>query len=204
MKSPDCTASGPEHRQPHPARDCSVHPRAFDYVRNQTATTTWPYASYQPGGVFMISSISTANRPRSMPIPIRLCCGDTRPPATDRHQVWLRHSAVRRLHRASGWEGIRSCSTLFLWRAASKSPPSKDGRTALGKTVQTAWQEVDWPQLRLLPVRAKIMAATALLKESPHPDEAQILCAMDGILCRCGTYTHRSRYRRRRKCREVQ
>jgi isoquinoline 1-oxidoreductase alpha subunit len=32
------------------------------------------------------------------------------------------------------------------------------------------------------------MVAAALLAEHPHPSEAQIVAAMDGILCRCGTY----------------
>jgi len=32
------------------------------------------------------------------------------------------------------------------------------------------------------------MAATALLKENPEPDEEQIREAMNGNLCRCGTY----------------
>jgi isoquinoline 1-oxidoreductase alpha subunit len=34
----------------------------------------------------------------------------------------------------------------------------------------------------------QIMAATALLSETPHPSDAQITAAMDGNLCRCGTY----------------
>jgi len=34
----------------------------------------------------------------------------------------------------------------------------------------------------------QIMAAAALLKETPHPSESQIAAAMDGVLCRCGTY----------------
>jgi isoquinoline 1-oxidoreductase alpha subunit len=32
------------------------------------------------------------------------------------------------------------------------------------------------------------MTATALLKENPSPGDAQIATAMDGVLCRCGTY----------------
>jgi isoquinoline 1-oxidoreductase alpha subunit len=32
------------------------------------------------------------------------------------------------------------------------------------------------------------MSATALLKENPHPNESQISAAMEGNLCRCGTY----------------
>ncbi|HEV2471932.1 MAG TPA: (2Fe-2S)-binding protein, partial [Chthonomonadales bacterium] len=34
-----------------------------------------------------------------------------------------------------------------------------------------------------------IMAAAGLLKRNPHPDEAAIRSAMNGNLCRCGTYT---------------
>ena len=34
----------------------------------------------------------------------------------------------------------------------------------------------------------QIMAAAALLKEHPNPTDEQIHTAMDGVLCRCGTY----------------
>jgi len=57
----------------------------------------------------------------------------------------------------------------------------------LGKTVQSAWQEVDVPQCGYCQ-SGQIMAATALLKDIPHPSESEITAAMDGILCRCGTY----------------
>jgi len=33
-----------------------------------------------------------------------------------------------------------------------------------------------------------VMTAAALLKQTPHPTEAQILEALDGNLCRCGTH----------------
>jgi len=32
------------------------------------------------------------------------------------------------------------------------------------------------------------MAAAALLKSTPHPDDADIDAAMAGNICRCGTY----------------
>jgi len=41
--------------------------------------------------------------------------------------------------------------------------------------------------VRLLPV-GQIMQAAALLGHTPHPTDAQIVAAMDGNLCRCGTY----------------
>jgi isoquinoline 1-oxidoreductase alpha subunit len=34
----------------------------------------------------------------------------------------------------------------------------------------------------------QIMSAAALLAKTPKPTEAQIDAAMDGNLCRCGTY----------------
>jgi len=83
---------------------------------------------------------------------------------------------------------VRSCVTPVSM-ASGKQVSTIEGlvETALGKTVQTAWREVDVPQCGYCQ-SGQIMAATALLKEHPHPSEAQITAAMDGILCRCGTY----------------
>lgn len=83
---------------------------------------------------------------------------------------------------------IRSCVTPVA-TVRGKQVTTIEGlaETALGKTVQTAWQEVDVPQCGYCQ-SGQIMAATALLKENPHPDEAQISAAMNGNLCRCGTY----------------
>lgn len=83
---------------------------------------------------------------------------------------------------------IRSCVTPVSM-ASGKQVTTIEGlaETMLGKTVQDAWQEVDVPQCGYCQ-SGQIMAATALLKENPQPGEAQIAAAMDGILCRCGTY----------------
>ena len=83
---------------------------------------------------------------------------------------------------------IRSCSTPVS-AASGKQITTIEGlaETALGKAVQAAWQEVDVPQCGYCQ-SGQIMAATALLGESPHPSDAQITAAMDGNLCRCGTY----------------
>jgi isoquinoline 1-oxidoreductase alpha subunit len=83
---------------------------------------------------------------------------------------------------------IRSCVTPVSM-ASGKQVTTIEGlaKTSLGKTVQSAWQEVDVPQCGYCQ-SGQIMAATALLKENPHPSESQISAAMDGILCRCGTY----------------
>ena len=83
---------------------------------------------------------------------------------------------------------VRSCQTT-LSMASGKQVTTIEGlaETALGKTVQAAWQEVDVPQCGYCQ-SGQIMAATALLSEHPHPSDAQITEAMDGNLCRCGTY----------------
>lgn len=83
---------------------------------------------------------------------------------------------------------VRSCVTPVSM-ASGKQVSTIEGmaETTLGKKVQAAWQEVDVPQCGYCQ-SGQIMAATALLKEHPHPSEVQITAAMDGILCRCGTY----------------
>ena len=83
---------------------------------------------------------------------------------------------------------IRSCVTPVS-SAIGKQITTIEGlaETTLGKTVQAAWQDVDVPQCGYCQ-SGQIMSATALLKENPHPNEAQITAAMDGNLCRCGTY----------------
>jgi isoquinoline 1-oxidoreductase alpha subunit len=35
----------------------------------------------------------------------------------------------------------------------------------------------------------QIMSAVALLRESPHPTEDELIAGMSGNLCRCGTYS---------------
>ncbi|MGB9093748.1 MAG: (2Fe-2S)-binding protein [Gallionella sp.] len=83
---------------------------------------------------------------------------------------------------------VRSCVTPVSM-ASGKHVTTIEGlaESALGKTVQAAWQEVDVPQCGYCQ-SGQIMAAAALLKDTPHPSESQISAAMDGILCRCGTY----------------
>jgi aerobic-type carbon monoxide dehydrogenase small subunit (CoxS/CutS family) len=83
---------------------------------------------------------------------------------------------------------VRSCSTPVS-AASGKQVTTIEGlaETALGKTVQSAWLEEDVPQCGYCQ-SGQIMSAAALLKEHPHPGEAQIAAAMDGNLCRCGTY----------------
>jgi isoquinoline 1-oxidoreductase alpha subunit len=53
--------------------------------------------------------------------------------------------------------------------------------------LQQAWQELDVPQCGYCQ-SGQIMSACALLRQTPHPTDAQIDDAMAGNLCRCATY----------------
>lgn len=60
---------------------------------------------------------------------------------------------------------------------------SKDG----DHPVQQAWMETDVPQCGYCQA-GQIMQATALLAKNPKPTDEQIETAMNGNICRCGTY----------------
>jgi isoquinoline 1-oxidoreductase alpha subunit len=53
--------------------------------------------------------------------------------------------------------------------------------------VQKAWLEHDVPQCGYCQA-GQIMTAAALLKSNPKPSDTEIEDAMNGNLCRCGTY----------------
>jgi isoquinoline 1-oxidoreductase alpha subunit len=53
--------------------------------------------------------------------------------------------------------------------------------------LQRAWQELDVPQCGYCQA-GQIMSAAALLAKTPKPSDADINTAMNGNLCRCGTY----------------
>ena len=54
--------------------------------------------------------------------------------------------------------------------------------------VQKAWLDHDVPQCGYCQ-SGQIMTATALLKSNPNPSDQDIEAAMNGNICRCGTYT---------------
>lgn len=54
--------------------------------------------------------------------------------------------------------------------------------------VQQAWIEHDVPQCGYCQA-GQIMSAAALLKENKNPSDTDISQAMNGNICRCGTYT---------------
>lgn len=54
--------------------------------------------------------------------------------------------------------------------------------------LQLAWIEHDVPQCGYCQA-GQIMNAASLLKENPNPSDEDIDLAMNGNICRCGTYT---------------
>jgi isoquinoline 1-oxidoreductase subunit alpha len=86
---------------------------------------------------------------------------------------------------------VRSCS-LPVSAVGTKAVTTIEGLSAQGDhPVQQAWNEVDVAQCGYCQA-GQIMSAAALLSKSPKPTEEQIYTAMNGNICRCGTY-HRIR-----------
>lgn len=82
---------------------------------------------------------------------------------------------------------IRSCSTPVS-AAAGKKITTIEGLPAnVGKALQDAWIAEDVPQCGYCQT-GQMMTAAALITANPNPTEAQIVGAMDGNVCRCGTY----------------
>lgn len=84
-------------------------------------------------------------------------------------------------------EPVRSCLTKAS-AAANKSITTIEGISKDGAhPVQVAWEALDVPQCGYCQA-GQIMTACALLAKNPKPADADIDRAMEGNLCRCGTY----------------
>ena len=84
---------------------------------------------------------------------------------------------------------VRSCITPVSAVGQAKITTIEAiGEDRVGKAVQAAWVEVGVPQCGYCQP-GQIMSATALLKRTPKPTDADINTAMSGNICRCGTYT---------------
>ena len=85
-------------------------------------------------------------------------------------------------------DAIRSCVTTVA-DCHGKSVTTIEGLSADSThALQKAWIEDDVPQCGYCQ-SGQIMAAAALLAAHPRPTDQQIDDAMQGILCRCGTYS---------------
>ncbi len=82
---------------------------------------------------------------------------------------------------------VRACS-MPVSGAANATVTTIEGISPDGShPVQIVWQELDVPQCGYCQA-GQIMSACALLAKNPKPTDAAIDSAMNGNLCRCGTY----------------
>jgi len=82
---------------------------------------------------------------------------------------------------------VQSCLTPVS-TVGTQNVTTIEGLSADGThPVQVAWQEIDVPQCGYCQV-GQMMSAAALLAKTPKPNDHDIDAAMNGNLCRCGTY----------------
>lgn len=84
-----------------------------------------------------------------------------------------------------GGKAVRSCQTTMA-NAAGKSVVTIEGLRGR-HPVQKAWMAASVPQCGYCQ-SGQIMQAAALLAEKPKPTDKDIDDAMQGNICRCGTY----------------
>ncbi len=82
---------------------------------------------------------------------------------------------------------VRSCSFPVAAAVGKKITTIEGMKDKITEAIQTAWVELQVPQCGYCQ-SGQIMSATALLKAKPNPTDADIDAAMQGNLCRCGTY----------------
>ncbi len=81
---------------------------------------------------------------------------------------------------------MRSCQ-LQVIRAVGREITTIEGIRE-DHPVKQAWIDIQVPQCGYCQ-SGQIMSAVALVEENSNPSEQEIIQAMDGNLCRCGTYT---------------
>lgn len=83
----------------------------------------------------------------------------------------------------------RACTTALSTVAGKKITTIEAvALDPVARKVQQAWLDLGVPQCGYCQ-SGQVMAATALLRQTPRPTDADIDAAMAGNLCRCGTYT---------------
>lgn len=84
-------------------------------------------------------------------------------------------------------DAVKSC-TLPVSAIGDGKVTTIEGLSADGDhPVQKAWEEIDVAQCGYCQA-GQIMTAAAFLKKSPNPSEEDVVEAMNGNICRCGTY----------------
>jgi isoquinoline 1-oxidoreductase alpha subunit len=84
-------------------------------------------------------------------------------------------------------EAVRSCS-ITMKDLAGKQVTTIEGLSPNGThPLQKAWMQANVPQCGYCQA-GQIMQAAALLRTKPKPTDQDIDRAMEGNICRCGTY----------------
>jgi isoquinoline 1-oxidoreductase alpha subunit len=84
-------------------------------------------------------------------------------------------------------QAVRSCITPVR-AVGTRAVTTIEGLSTDGShPVQRAWIEADVVQCGFCQP-GQIMAAAALLNQKPRPTDADIDAALEGNICRCGTY----------------
>jgi isoquinoline 1-oxidoreductase subunit alpha len=84
-------------------------------------------------------------------------------------------------------KAIRSCQTTMK-AAENANITTIEGLSKSGDhPLQRAWAQINVPQCGYCQ-SGQIMQAASLLKEKPKPTDKDIDAAMQGNICRCGTY----------------
>ena len=87
-----------------------------------------------------------------------------------------------------GGIAMRSCQ-MTVEQVGDQPVTTIEGLSEHGDhPVQRAWLAHDVPQCGYCQA-GQIMSASSLLANSPNPSDAEIDAAMNGNVCRCGTYT---------------
>ena len=81
----------------------------------------------------------------------------------------------------------RSCSLPAGEAQGRQITTIEGGAGKVAEAVQTAWRKLDVVQCGYCQ-SGQIMSAIALLTENKAPSDSDIDAAMDGNICRCGTY----------------
>jgi len=81
----------------------------------------------------------------------------------------------------------RSCVTPISAVMGKKITTIEGLNGRVAEAVQASWDKIQVPQCGYCQ-SGQVMAATALLTKTPNPTDAQIDNAMNGNICRCGTY----------------
>ena len=105
----------------------------------------------------------------------------------DGHEVRLRH---RPCGACTVHLDGRPCERACIASATSRQEGHHDRGLSRRRShpLQKAWRDIDVPQCGYCQT-GQIMQAAALLADTPKPTDAEIDAAMEGNICRCGTYT---------------